>query len=166
MVRSHSLLPFTVALPQRREISKSQKQNFPQAGEPPTLRLIQISVSTLLHPSTSSAYLHINRGIGNYIFRRLAELPTGSRPHIFASSGGNAGLAAVHSARALNLPCTVVVPTATAPLMVAKLSAAGAYDVIQYGDAWKDADTYLREHVMPYVRPSTPHYDVFGTITR
>lgn len=38
--------------------------------------------------------------------------------------------------------------------MVAKLRAAGAYEVIQYGAAWKDADTYLKEHVMPYVRSS------------
>lgn len=35
--------------------------------------------------------------------------------------------------------------------MVTKLRAAGAYDVISYGAAWRDADTYLREHVMPYV---------------
>lgn len=35
--------------------------------------------------------------------------------------------------------------------MVTKLRAAGAYDVISHGNAWKDADTYLREHVMPYV---------------
>ncbi|KAF2133959.1 tryptophan synthase beta subunit-like PLP-dependent enzyme [Dothidotthia symphoricarpi CBS 119687] len=89
------------------------------------------------------------RGIGYYILRRLEELPLGSRPHIFASSGGNAGLAAVHSARALGLQCTVVVPTATSALMVAKLRAAGAHDVIQHGAAWKDADTYLRTEVMP-----------------
>ncbi|KAJ4370589.1 catabolic L-serine/threonine dehydratase [Neocucurbitaria cava] len=96
-----------------------------------------------------------SRGIGNYILRRLEELPHGSRPHIFASSGGNAGLAAVHSARALGLPCTVVVPTSTASLMVAKLRAAGAHEVIQYGAAWKDADTYLREEVMPHAQTST-----------
>ncbi|ENI05794.1 hypothetical protein COCC4DRAFT_71490 [Bipolaris maydis ATCC 48331] len=96
-----------------------------------------------------------SRGIGNYILRRLAEFPQGTRPHIFASSGGNAGLAAVHSARALNLLCTVVVPTATAPLMVAKLKAAGAYEVIQHGAAWKDADAYLKEHVMPYAQTET-----------
>ncbi|KAF1845690.1 tryptophan synthase beta subunit-like PLP-dependent enzyme [Cucurbitaria berberidis CBS 394.84] len=96
-----------------------------------------------------------SRGIGNYILRRLEELPHGSRPHIFASSGGNAGLAAVHSARSLGLPCTVVVPNSTTPLMVAKLRAAGAYDVIQYGAAWKDADTYLREEVMPSAQTST-----------
>ncbi|KAF2832138.1 tryptophan synthase beta subunit-like PLP-dependent enzyme [Ophiobolus disseminans] len=90
-----------------------------------------------------------SRGIGNYILRRLEEFPVGTKPHIFASSGGNAGLAAVHSARALGLLCTVVVPTATAKLMVTKLRAAGAYDVIQYGAAWRDADAYLKSHVMP-----------------
>lgn len=100
----------------------------------------------------------MTRGIGNYILRRLEELPEGTKPHIFASSGGNAGLAAVHSARALGLLCTVVVPTATAPLMVTKLRAAGAYDVIQYGAAWRDADAYLREHVMPYVSPLPQQY--------
>jgi hypothetical protein len=36
--------------------------------------------------------------------------------------------------------------------MVAKLRAAGAYEVIQYGAAWKDADAYLKEHIIPYVR--------------
>ncbi|KAL6709677.1 catabolic L-serine/threonine dehydratase [Coniothyrium glycines] len=96
-----------------------------------------------------------SRGIGNYILRRLEELPHGSRPHIFASSGGNAGLAAVHSARALGLNCTVVVPTATASLMVSKLRAAGAFEVIQHGAAWKDADTYLREQVMPLAQTET-----------
>jgi L-serine/L-threonine ammonia-lyase len=96
-----------------------------------------------------------SRGIGNYILRRLEELPAGTTPHIYASSGGNAGLAAVHSARALGLDCTVVVPTATSPLMVTKLRAAGAYDVISHGAAWRDADTYLREHVMPQARTET-----------
>lgn len=35
--------------------------------------------------------------------------------------------------------------------MVTKLRAAGAYDVISRGAAWRDADSYLKEHVMPYV---------------
>lgn len=35
--------------------------------------------------------------------------------------------------------------------MVTKLRAAGAYEVLQYGAAWRDADTYLREQVMPLV---------------
>lgn len=90
-----------------------------------------------------------SRGIGNYILRRLLELPSGSRPHIFASSGGNAGLAAVHTAHTLHLNCTVVVPKNTARLMVDKLWAAGAYEVLQHGAAWNDADTHLRQHIIP-----------------
>lgn len=39
--------------------------------------------------------------------------------------------------------------------MVAKLRAAGAYDVIQHGAAWRDADAYLKEHVMPYAETET-----------
>jgi L-serine/L-threonine ammonia-lyase len=42
--------------------------------------------------------------------------------------------------------------------MVTKLRAAGAYDVISHGAAWRDADTYLREHVMPQVRTSSPRH--------
>ncbi|RMZ72745.1 serine family amino acid catabolism-related [Pyrenophora seminiperda CCB06] len=133
--------------------SKSQKQNFPQTGESPALWIVQVTVNMPI--SALRKTLTLVRGIGNYIVRRLEELPQGSRPHIYASSGGNAGLAAVHSARVLNLLCTVVVPTTTPSLMVAKLRAAGAYNVIQHGAAWKDADTYLREHVMPYAQTLT-----------
>jgi hypothetical protein len=43
--------------------------------------------------------------------------------------------------------------------MVTKLRAAGAYEVIQFGAAWKDADAYLKEHVMPYV--SLPSFPTF-----
>ncbi|PVH95496.1 tryptophan synthase beta subunit-like PLP-dependent enzyme [Periconia macrospinosa] len=105
-----------------------------------------------------------SRGIGNYILRRLAELPKNltTTPHIFCSSGGNAGLAAVHASRTLNLPCTVVLPTTIKPLMVAKIKAAGAYDVLQHGAAWADADRYMREEVMPLAGASaiyTPPFD-------
>ncbi|KAF2262544.1 tryptophan synthase beta subunit-like PLP-dependent enzyme [Lojkania enalia] len=91
-----------------------------------------------------------SRGIGNYILRRLEELPHDNEtmPHIFSSSGGNAGLAAVHASRTLGLPCTVVVPMSTKPLMVEKLKAAGAHEVVQRGATWQDADSYLRKEVM------------------
>ncbi|KAF2015841.1 tryptophan synthase beta subunit-like PLP-dependent enzyme [Aaosphaeria arxii CBS 175.79] len=89
-----------------------------------------------------------SRGIGYYLLRRLEELPVGSQPHIFCSSGGNAGLAAVHAARALGLPCTVVVPQTIKPLMVTKIKAAGAFEVIQHGNAWADADEYMRTEIM------------------
>ncbi|KAF2876418.1 tryptophan synthase beta subunit-like PLP-dependent enzyme [Massariosphaeria phaeospora] len=93
-----------------------------------------------------------SRGIGNYLLRRLEELPSlpnAPQPHIFSSSGGNAGLAAVHASLTLSLPCTVVVPLSTKPLMINKLRAAGAHAVVQHGATWQDADAYLRTEVMP-----------------
>jgi len=54
-------------------------------------------------------------------------------------------LACVVAARQLDHRATVVVPMSTKPLMIAKIKAAGASDVIQYGANWKEADTYLRE---------------------
>lgn len=65
--------------------------------------------------------------------------------HYFSSSGGNAGLACVYAANFLGRPSTVVVPMATKPMMIAKIKAAGASEVIQYGESWKEADTYMRE---------------------
>jgi len=51
----------------------------------------------------------------------------------------------VHAARDLNCPCTVVVPHSTKPAMISKLRAAGATEVLQYGESWFEADTFLRE---------------------
>ncbi|GAB7357510.1 hypothetical protein MBLNU459_g0041t1 [Dothideomycetes sp. NU459] len=90
-----------------------------------------------------------SRGIGYYLQRAIAESPAPERTHFFASSGGNAGLACVHAARSLSRPATVIVPLSTKPLMLAKLRAAGASQVVQHGATWKDADTYLRETVLP-----------------
>ncbi|KAF2281051.1 tryptophan synthase beta subunit-like PLP-dependent enzyme [Westerdykella ornata] len=102
-----------------------------------------------------------SRGIGHYIQCRLQDLassPSPSsekpQPHIFSSSGGNAGLAAVHASRTFGLPCTVVVPLSTKPLMIAKLKAAGAHEVIQRGETWQDADAFLRNEVMKKAGPS------------
>lgn len=90
-----------------------------------------------------------SRGIGHYILRQIVELPPSAQvPHVFCSSGGNAGLAAVHASCSFGVPCTVVVPLSTKPMMVAKLRAAGASEVIQYGATWTDADQYLRKEVM------------------
>ncbi|OCL15319.1 tryptophan synthase beta subunit-like PLP-dependent enzyme [Glonium stellatum] len=88
-----------------------------------------------------------SRGIGNYLLARLSSNPS-STPHIYSSSGGNAGLACVYAARTLHHPCTVVVPLSTKPMMISKLRAAGAHDVIQHGATWAEADKYLREEVL------------------
>ncbi|KAF2645970.1 tryptophan synthase beta subunit-like PLP-dependent enzyme [Massarina eburnea CBS 473.64] len=105
-----------------------------------------------------------SRGIGHYILRRLEELSPSltTTPHIFCSSGGNAGLAAVHASRTLGLPCTVVLPTVIRPLMVSKIKAAGAYEVLQHGNTWADADRFMREEVMPQAGEAaiyTPPFD-------
>lgn len=83
--------------------------------------------------------------------------------HFYASSGGNAGLACVVAARSLGHEATVVVPYTTKPMMIAKIKAAGASDVIQHGNDVGQADTYLRTVVMPshkdgvYVPPFDHH---------
>ncbi|TKA27770.1 hypothetical protein B0A50_04871 [Salinomyces thailandicus] len=89
-----------------------------------------------------------SRGIGAYCLHALTTAPDPTRLHFYSSSGGNAGLAAVHAAQTLGRPCTVVVPLSTKPLMIAKLRAAGAAQVVQRGASWKEADGYMREVVM------------------
>jgi L-serine/L-threonine ammonia-lyase len=68
--------------------------------------------------------------------------------HFYASSGGNAGLACVVAARSLGHKATVVVPHSTKPMMIAKIRAAGASDVIQHGANFGEADAYLRNVVL------------------
>ncbi|KAF7618236.1 putative L-serine dehydratase [Aspergillus flavus] len=90
-----------------------------------------------------------SRAMGNQILSHLIKPENANRPvHFFASSGGNAGLAAVCAARSLGYPCTVVVPLSTKPLMVQKLRMAGAADVIQHGDTFQAAGEYMREVIM------------------
>lgn len=48
----------------------------------------------------------------------------------------------------LKCQCTVIVPNTTSPYMIAKITAAGASAVIQHGDSWKEADSYLRTEVL------------------
>ena len=91
------------------------------------------------------------RGIGNYILEHLRSLPAGeekAKPHFYTSSGGNAGLACVRAATDLGYPSTVVVPLSTKAHMVEKIRIAGASEVIQHGETWFQADTYLRENIL------------------
>jgi len=64
-----------------------------------------------------------SRGIGNLILKSATQINKlgNKKPHVFASSGGNAGFAAATACKTLNLPCTVVVPNATKQRMVEKI---------------------------------------------
>jgi L-serine/L-threonine ammonia-lyase len=63
--------------------------------------------------------------------------------HFYCSSGGNAGLACVTAAIALQRPATIVVPFSTSGLMIKKLQDLGA-NVVQKGQHWHEADSWLR----------------------
>lgn len=52
------------------------------------------------------------------------------------------------SAVLLQCLSTVVVPQTTSEFMIAKIRAAGASEVIQHGDSWKEADAYLRQELL------------------
>ncbi|CAI4056346.1 L-serine/L-threonine ammonia-lyase CHA1 SKDI_03G0100 [Saccharomyces kudriavzevii IFO 1802] len=90
-----------------------------------------------------------SRGIGNLILKNAIRIQKDGRrsPQVFASSGGNAGLAAATTCQRLSLPCTVVVPTATKKRMVEKIRNTGA-QVIVNGAYWKEADTFLKANIM------------------
>ncbi|EED15228.1 L-serine dehydratase, putative [Talaromyces stipitatus ATCC 10500] len=87
-----------------------------------------------------------SRAIGSLILYHINDpLNANKKLHFFINSGGNAGLAAVCAARSLSYPCTVVLPLSTSRLMVEKLCAAGATEVIQYGDTIAAAGEYMRD---------------------
>ncbi|PMD34680.1 tryptophan synthase beta subunit-like PLP-dependent enzyme [Hyaloscypha variabilis F] len=88
-----------------------------------------------------------SRGIGNLMSKAILSHPPSKPVHFYCSSGGNAGLACVTAATALNRPATIVVPMSTSALMVQKLKTLGA-DVVQHGMHWSEADAYLREELL------------------
>jgi L-serine/L-threonine ammonia-lyase len=93
-----------------------------------------------------------SRGIGNLVLTEAASYNAigVTKPlHFFASSGGNAGLATVKAASTLGYRSSVVVPEGTEQSIMDTLVLHGATDVIIHGAAWYEADTYLREVVMP-----------------
>lgn len=90
-----------------------------------------------------------SRAMGAQILAHLNNpLNAGKNIHFFASSGGNAGLAAVCAARTLGFPCTVVVPVSTKALMVEKLRKAGARDVVRHGETFSEAGEFMRDVLM------------------
>ncbi|WPK26198.1 hypothetical protein PUMCH_003546 [Australozyma saopauloensis] len=85
------------------------------------------------------------RGIGHLVQRSIMEaLSMGkTRMHVYASSGGNAGLAAAYSARFYGVGCTVVVPVIAKKSVVDKLREYSA-TVILHGQSINDADQHAR----------------------
>lgn len=90
-----------------------------------------------------------SRGIGNYMQHMLSRASDPNKVHFYSSSGGNAGLACVNAARFFGRPATVVVPNSTKPMMMTKIRAAGASEVLQHGAVWKEADAWLRDSAIP-----------------
>ncbi|KAK9429153.1 tryptophan synthase beta subunit-like PLP-dependent enzyme [Lipomyces doorenjongii] len=88
-----------------------------------------------------------SRGIGHLVRQTLLNSPPGTRPHIFTSSGGNAGCAAAQAAQKYGCPCTVVVPSNIAPHMVKRLRDTYGANVIIHGSMWREADTKIRQMV-------------------
>ncbi|KAF8538089.1 tryptophan synthase beta subunit-like PLP-dependent enzyme [Trichophaea hybrida] len=80
-----------------------------------------------------------SRGVGNLI---LKSISSAAPAHVYSSSGGNAGLAAVIASRSLGAACSVIVPSSTNEFMKSKLLAAGAEEVITHGASWVEADAF------------------------
>ncbi|XP_052009542.1 serine dehydratase-like [Xyrauchen texanus] len=76
------------------------------------------------------------RGIG-YMCQNVASSTKSNG--VVCSSGGNAGLATAYAARKLNLPATIVLPSATPLLVVQKLKDQGAMVKVA-GKVWDDAN--------------------------
>ncbi|KAK1778341.1 tryptophan synthase beta subunit-like PLP-dependent enzyme [Copromyces sp. CBS 386.78] len=92
-----------------------------------------------------------SRGIGYMMLR--STLPSSSegtpqKNHFFCSSAGNAGLACATTAHTLSCPATIVVPNSAREPVLRRLRGLGATVVI-HGTSWFEADTHLREVVMP-----------------
>lgn len=86
------------------------------------------------------------RGIGHLVQKSILEAVSAGKTniHVFASSGGNAGLAAAYSAKFYKVKCTVVVPVIAKPFVVQKLREYSA-NVVLHGQSINDADQYARK---------------------
>ena len=100
------------------------------------------------------------RGMGHLVAKSIERAHELKKENVetFASSGGNAGLAAAYASRHYNLSCTVVLPTTSHSGVIEKLENLGAKVQI-HGAHWGEADSYLRETVMKSV--DTTVYPVY-----
>lgn len=86
------------------------------------------------------------RGIGHLVQQSILKALSAGKTkiHVFASSGGNAGLAAAYSANFYGVGCTVVVPVHTKASVVEKLKE-NAANVVLYGQSINDADGHAKD---------------------
>ena len=84
------------------------------------------------------------RGIGNLIYQSYLKYQNSPKQcQVFASSGGNAGLAAAYSAWYYKIPCTVVLPVVSKPQVRQQLIDYNA-KIILFGNTIYEADKYLK----------------------
>ncbi|KAK5993285.1 L-serine dehydratase [Cladobotryum mycophilum] len=137
--------------------------NVEPRGKIPWIETPLIKSTTLSETAGCNVFLKLenlqpsgsfkSRGIGSFMVAKLNALgPDHGPAHFYSSSGGNAGLACVHSAITLGCQATVVVPLSTTEYMIAKIRQAGATDVIQMGASWQEADSYLTGTLMAEAR--------------
>lgn len=95
------------------------------------------------------------RGMSTLILNLIdAASKAGKRGlHAFLLLGGNAGLAAAFVALYYQIPCTVVLPKSTKEEVAERLRSFGA-SVEVFGAHWGEADTYLREKLIPLLDES------------
>lgn len=86
------------------------------------------------------------RGIGHLVQKSVENAITNhpnKKIHVFASSGGNAGLAAAYLAYFYKVKCTVVLPVISKLVVQEKLKSYGA-EIILFGNTINEADKHLR----------------------
>ncbi|CAI6332424.1 unnamed protein product [Periconia digitata] len=113
-----------------------------------------------------------SRGIGNYLIQSLNSLSDPAdreKLHFYIASGGSAGLACACAASMLGVSASIVVPTSASQYMIDKIKAAGG-TVEQIGASWVEADTHVRNVIIPTAKergeiatyvPAFDHQDIW-----
>lgn len=160
MSLAHFLLPFSLQASKDFNMSTSNLQPNTQSNTStvPYIKTSLIEVTNRLPHKPPCRVFFKNeseqpsgsfklRGIGYLVKQSIdkakAEGVSLANIHVFASSGGNAGLAAAYLAQFYNVKCTVVIPTIAKPIIQLKLKEYGAR-VILFGNSIYEADNYLK----------------------
>lgn len=100
------------------------------------------------------------RGIGTLIYKEICKarqkFPS-KRIHVFASSGGNAGLAAAYLAQYYHVSCTVFLPITTKSHVIKKLHSYNA-ETVMCGNNIYEADKNLKKMLLETKKSVYPIY--------